>query len=94
MFVRVDHIADRFVGDAANRQQQALADGDAAAGVNQGNRILSDDDAEIGDVDLTCCIAECDLSEMCVITVRDLLHRQGCIGLRRRGGRAGARSLR
>ena len=31
-------------------------------------------------------VVERDLSEMCVIAVRDLLHRQRCIRLRRRGG--------
>ena len=86
MFVRVDHIANRFVGDGVDRQQQTLADGDAAAGVDQGNGVVSDDDAEIGDVARVVRRRECDLSEMCVIAVRDLLHRQRCIGLRRRGG--------
>ena len=92
MFVRVDHIADRLVGDAADGQQQTLADGDAAAGVDHGDGILSDDDAEIGDVACIVRRRQRDLSEMRVVAVRDVLHRQRHDGVRHRASAApGAR---
>ena len=73
MFVRVDDIADRLVGDAADRQQQSPADADAAAGIDHGNGVPPDDDAEIGDVAGVVGRGQRDLAEMHVIAVRHLL---------------------
>ena len=73
MFMRVDHIADRLVGDAADGQKQTLPDGDAAAGVDKRHGILSNDDAEIGDVASIVRCRQRDLSEMCIVAIGHFL---------------------
>ncbi len=74
MFMRIDHVADRLVGDAADGQEQTLADSDAATGVDECDGVLSDDDAEIGDVAGVVWCRKSDLAEMHVVAVSDFLH--------------------
>ena len=79
MFVRIDHVADRLVGDATNGQQQTLSDVDAAASVDQGDGLLPDNDAEIGDIAAVIGGRQSDLAEMHIVTVSDFLHSKRCL---------------
>src|SRR5215472_2340658 len=74
----VDDIANWFVGYSADGQKQALANLDAATGIDQGDCVLSDDNAEIGDIAGIFGRRERDLAEMGIVAVRDLLHGEGC----------------
>ena len=73
MFVRVDHVADRLVGDAADGQQADVARRRRCRRCRPGRRRPADDDAEIGDVAGVVGRRQRDLAEMHVVAVRDLL---------------------
>jgi hypothetical protein len=71
MFVGVDDIADRLAGDPTNRGKQCPTYFYAATGVDNRNRIASDDDAKIRDITAIARLCERDLSEMCIDTISD-----------------------
>ena len=90
VIVRVDHVTDRLVGYGMDGHQQTLSDGDAAAGVHDGDGVLSYDDAEIGDVAGIFGRGQGDLAEMGVVARCNFLHGERCGRRRRSSGRAGA----
>jgi hypothetical protein len=50
MHVRVDDVLDRQLGAGADRFEQLLADARAAAGVDDGDRLVADDETGVGGI--------------------------------------------
>src|SRR6185437_10132348 len=84
MFMRVDDIENRLVGEVADGGEETPADRDAAAGVDDGDAARANHQADVGDVALVDRVGVRDGALMGVNAGRDLLQ---CKIVARRGGR-------
>ena len=83
MTVGVDDIADRLVGARADRRKQPLAFTHAAAGIDHSDRVVADDEADIGNVAFVLARHQRGLALMHEHAGRDLADRQHrLLGLR------------
>ena len=64
MAVGIDDIADRLVGPGANGGKQLLSFLDAAAGVDHGDRVVTDDESDIGDGSLVLARHQRDIADV------------------------------
>ena len=76
MSVRVDDIADRFVGLRADRGKQLPSFADAAAGVDHGDRVVAHDKSHVGDRAFVFTRHQCDVADMHENARRDFGDRQ------------------
>ena len=76
--MRVDDIANRLWRHRADRGKQAGSFARAAAGIDDRNRIVADDEADVGDVALIGLVHHIDVADVDVDPGRDLGDGQWC----------------
>ena len=87
MRMAVDHIADGFGGQRPDGGEQPRAFAHAAAGIDHGDQVLSDDDTDVGDVALVLRGHQRGFPEVHVDARGNFAQRELIIGARRAGKR-------